>query len=86
MELPLSGRRRYIICKWKRPDAGDIYDYLTELNLRLTELKFDLLGHTRSPVDILHVVPEQLLAADSAFVQYIIESNNDIGDNQVEES
>ena len=54
-----------------------------ELNLRLCELKFNLLGHTRSEVDILHVVPEQLLADDRDFVEYITESNNEIGDNQV---
>jgi cap1 methyltransferase len=54
-----------------------------ELNLRLCELNFDLRGHTHSTVDILHVVPEQLLAADTAFVAYITESTNVIGDNQV---
>ena len=81
--LMYSSWFRYIICKWKRPDAGDIFDYMFELNLRLCELSFDLRGHTRSPVDILHVVPEQLLAADPAFVQYLTESTNLIGDNQV---
>jgi cap1 methyltransferase len=54
-----------------------------ELNERLCELNFDLRGHTRSAVDILDVVPEQLLAADTAFVEYVTESNNEIGDNQV---
>jgi hypothetical protein len=53
-----------------------------ELNLRLCELNFDLRGHTRSTVDILHVVPEQLLDADPVFVGYITESTNLIGDNQ----
>ena len=54
-----------------------------EINLRLCELNFDLRGHTHSTVDILHVVPEQLLATETAFVQYIVDSTNAIGDNQV---
>eukprot|EP00090_Calanus_glacialis_P017517 TRINITY_DN27259_c0_g1_i1.p1 TRINITY_DN27259_c0_g1~~TRINITY_DN27259_c0_g1_i1.p1 ORF type:complete len:923 (-),score=365.91 TRINITY_DN27259_c0_g1_i1:140-2908(-) len=79
-----ANSERYVICKWKRPDCGDIHDYLFETNQRLSALGFNLLGATRSHTDVLRLVPDKvMLESNPEFLDYIRTSNNSLADNQV---
>jgi len=78
-----ANSERYIICKWKRPDTEDILQYMLQVNRVLTELELDMGGRTRSDKDVLEIVPESVLQADPQFLQYMIDSNNNIGRAQV---
>jgi len=78
-----ANSERYIICKHKRPDTEHILQYLLEVNHMLEELKFDLSGRTTSNEDIVQLVPEQVMEQDQEFLQYMIESNNQIGKYQI---
>ena len=46
-------------------------------------MSFDILGRSKSDSDVLEIVPDELLQADKHFFEYIVESNNQIGRNQV---
>jgi len=78
-----ANSERYIVCKWKRPDTDNILQYLFQVNQILTDLKFDITGRTRSDTDVLHIVPENIISSDTEFLNYLVESNNQIGHNQV---
>ena len=78
-----ANSERYIICKWKRPDSGDIRDYLAEVNRQLSGLGFSLLGATRSPLDVVQLVPDRVLAASPEFTDYMRQSNNMWAERQV---
>ena len=44
------------------------------------QFNFNKLGLTTSEVDILEVVPSEILMADTEFVEYMRQSNNLIGE------
>jgi len=78
-----ANSERYIICKHKRPDCQPIADYMTEINRRLNQLGFSQLGLTGSRIDITDVVPLQLMREDQGFWDYVVNSNERLGEWQV---
>ena len=79
-----ANSERYIICKWKRPDSDNIRQYMVNINDRLNQMGFSMGGTTRSSIDILSLVPDDVIARDSPeFLDYIKESNNNIADVQI---
>ena len=76
-----ANSERYLVCKWKRHDAGDIEDYLLVVNNRLNQLGLDLLGSTRSTVDVVQLVPPDVM--EDEFRQYIVDNNNLMGERQI---
>ena len=79
-----ANSERYIICKWRRPDSDNIRSYMWELNLRLNNLGFSITGDAQSPIDILRIVPDQVMMEESReFLDYMKESNNSIADIQI---
>ena len=77
-----ANSERYIICKWKREDTKDIHDYLFETNERINSFGLSLQGNTKSKVDVLRVVPDTMVSADTQFMEYMTASNNTIADMQ----
>lgn len=73
-----ANSERYIICKWRREGTKDICDYFFEVNCRLGQLS----GIT-STTDISEVVPLERLKSDQLFFNYIVNSNNILGEKQV---
>lgn len=69
---------RYLICKWKRHDTEAVRIYLEKLN-----------NHFNSPsdsynLDIVGLVPEEILLNDKEFFNFIYKSNNAIAVKQTE--
>lgn len=73
-----ANSERYIICKWRRPDAKDIEDYMYELCCRFKEI-----SSVMSQLDIVEVVPLEVINDDAVFAKYIRESNDRLGRIQV---
>ncbi|XP_037078583.1 cap-specific mRNA (nucleoside-2'-O-)-methyltransferase 1-like [Pollicipes pollicipes] len=72
-----ANSERYIVCRWRRPDADAVRDYMDEVNQRLEEFG------SFSEQDVMHVVPLEVLKADRVFNDYINRSNNDLGQRQI---
>uniref|UniRef100_A0A1B6C5H7 Cap-specific mRNA (nucleoside-2'-O-)-methyltransferase 1 n=1 Tax=Clastoptera arizonana TaxID=38151 RepID=A0A1B6C5H7_9HEMI len=72
-----ANSERYIICKWKRHDCDDIAQYLFNINKLLWNIS------VTSKEDITHIVPDEVLMADKVFYDYILHSNNSLGERQV---
>ena len=77
-----ANSERYIICKGKRQDCGDIHAYLEEVNNRLNRMGLELNGSTRSEIDVNELVPLEIMTQDAGFMEYIVESNNILGERQ----
>ncbi|XP_037576812.1 cap-specific mRNA (nucleoside-2'-O-)-methyltransferase 1-like [Dermacentor silvarum] len=73
-----ANSERYIVCKWRRPDAKDIEDYMYELSCRFKEI-----SSVMSQLDIVEVVPLEVINDDAVFAKYIRESNDRLGRIQV---
>ncbi|XP_076353934.1 cap methyltransferase 1 isoform X4 [Tachypleus tridentatus] len=73
-----ANSERYLICKWRREDTKDIHDYMFEINCRLGQLS----GVTSS-LDVIEVVPVDLLKDEHAFFNYIVASNDRLGKWQI---
>lgn len=71
-----ANSERYLICKWKRSNTDHIRKFLFEIN----RVMFENQG---SQIDTLELVPYSILQEDEKFFNYICESNNTIGRNQV---
>ena len=78
-----ANSERYVICKWKRANTKDLFDYLLETNERISSLGLDLQGNTRSKTDVLKLVPDSMINGDEQFLNYMKTSNNEIADMQV---
>ncbi|KDR15308.1 cap-specific mRNA (nucleoside-2'-O-)-methyltransferase 1 [Zootermopsis nevadensis] len=74
-----ANSERYIICQWKREDCKDIADYLYHVN----ELLCKFSSASNSNRDIVEVVPLEVLTSDDNFFNYIVCSNNSLGERQV---
>ncbi|KAF0313372.1 Cap-specific mRNA (nucleoside-2'-O-)-methyltransferase 1 [Amphibalanus amphitrite] len=72
-----ANSERFIICKWRRPDTDDIREYMDRINQRLEQLG------SVSAEDVTSVVPLNVLKEDTAFCDYITESNNVLGERQI---
>lgn len=75
-----ANSERYIICKGKKPNFGAIRDYLFEINCRLNEMGFSLLGTTKHSTDVIEIVPMSMLLQNQMFADYIKRSNDTIGE------
>ena len=63
---------RYIICKSLRGSVRDIVrPYMCEINNRINQYKVD-----PTNVDILSIVPMEILKGNERFSEYIRDSNN----------
>lgn len=73
-----ANSERYLVCKWKKPNTDAIQKHLFEVNMhlnqRLTQSDYE---------DIRSLVPLDVLREDTGFFEYIVNSNNRIGENQV---
>ncbi|XP_066991198.1 cap-specific mRNA (nucleoside-2'-O-)-methyltransferase 1 [Anabrus simplex] len=72
-----ANSERYIICKWKRDDCSSIMDYLFRVNQRMWSIGAD------KKIDIMEVVPLSILKNDENFFNYIVTSNNSLGERQI---
>ena len=51
--------------------------------MRLNEIGLSLTGGTSSEVDVREIVPENIILGDETFTEYMVESNNTLGERQV---
>ncbi|KAJ4444703.1 hypothetical protein ANN_06500 [Periplaneta americana] len=72
-----ANSERYIICKWKRKDCDSIADYMYHINELLWKYG------TTTDQDIVEIVPLEIMTSDDNFYNYIIQSNNSLGERQV---
>lgn len=73
-----ANSERYIVCKWRRKNTKDIEDYMYEQCCR-----FEQISSATSDTDIIEVVPLEILNDDDRFFNYILNSNNRLGRQQV---
>lgn len=71
-----ANSERYLVCKWKKPNTDAIRQYLFDVNLYLYD-------NTNTDLDISELVPLEVIQSDRIFYNYVYDSNNSIGDNQV---
>lgn len=72
-----ANSERYIICKYKREDVSNVLAYMMQINRR-----FNQLG-SNSNTDILEIVPMDIIKGDEDFYNYVVHSNNDLGERQI---
>uniref|UniRef100_A0A034WHJ6 Cap-specific mRNA (nucleoside-2'-O-)-methyltransferase 1 n=1 Tax=Bactrocera dorsalis TaxID=27457 RepID=A0A034WHJ6_BACDO len=68
-----ANSERYLVCKWKKPNTDYVCKYLDHVN--------DILNLGKE--DVLEIVNQQHIVSDQTFLDYIVKSNNDIGQNQI---
>lgn len=73
-----ANSERYLICKWRKPNINTILDHLKQINIRLNEAKT-----RQSNLDIYELVNIDILMDEKEFIQYITDTNNEIGRNQI---
>lgn len=71
-----ANSERYLVCKWKKANTDTIYRHLLDVNRTM-------FTNRGSGTDFLELVPLKVLKNDETFFNYIYESNNAIGNNQV---
>lgn len=71
-----ASSERYLVCKWKKANTDTIQRHFFEINKAMWD-------HPNTETDVLELVPMHVLKADEKFFNYIYESNNRIGRNQV---
>jgi cap1 methyltransferase len=71
-----ANSERYLVCKWKKSNTDAIRQYLFDVNVHLYD-------NCNTDSDINELVPFEVIQNDEIFYNYICESNNIIGDNQV---
>lgn len=71
-----ANSERYLVCKWKKSDTDTIQRHLFDINCAMWE-------PPNKNVDTLELVPLSVLQNDEKFYNYIVESNNLIGRNQI---
>ncbi|KAJ8878145.1 hypothetical protein PR048_022612 [Dryococelus australis] len=74
-----ANSERYIICKWRRPDfqLEPIRDYLRYIHRKLHDCQ------QRSDKDVTDVIPLSLLMEEGKFYNYVVTSNNVLGERQI---
>ncbi|XP_034950206.1 cap-specific mRNA (nucleoside-2'-O-)-methyltransferase 1-like [Chelonus insularis] len=70
-----ANSERYLICQEKLPNTDDIMNYLFQANLKLLKNNKNL--------DVMQLVPEEVLLNDLNFIQYLRDSNYSLGSKQV---
>uniref|UniRef100_A0A2M4AIM0 Cap-specific mRNA (nucleoside-2'-O-)-methyltransferase 1 n=1 Tax=Anopheles triannulatus TaxID=58253 RepID=A0A2M4AIM0_9DIPT len=71
-----ANSERYIVCKWKKPGTGIIANHLKAINRRM----FD---KANEGTDTLELVAESVMREDGEFFEYVKNSNDGFGRNQV---
>lgn len=71
-----ANSERYLVCKWKKPYSDTITRHLFDINKELWKKK-------DGDMDILELVPLIVMQNDRDFFDYIYNSNNEIGKNQI---
>lgn len=71
-----ANSERYLVCKWKKSNTDAIRQYLFDVNVHLYD-------NTNTDSDINELVPLEVMQSDEEFYNYICDSNNLIGHNQV---
>lgn len=71
-----ANSERYLVCKWKKTSTATIAKYLESINQLLWEYK-------DTNKDVLELVPLEVINIDQKFRDYIFNSNDDIGQNQI---
>lgn len=73
-----ANSERYLVCKWKRSGTDAIGEYMFILNCIL-----DHNAKEKEPNDIIHVISLDDIKSDTKFFDYIVSSNNTIGQRQI---
>lgn len=71
-----ANSERYLICKWKKSNTETIRRHLSEINQELVDNK-------DTDEDVRELVALDVIYRDKEFVDYITESNNRFGRNQI---
>lgn len=71
-----ANSERYLVCKWKKPYTDTIRRHLFDVNKELW-LNKDV------ELDIIEMAPMNVMQKDREFFDYIYNSNNQIGKNQI---
>jgi cap1 methyltransferase len=71
-----ANSERYLVCKWKKPYTDTIQRYLFDINREMWK-------NRDQEQDILEFVPMNVMQGDREFFDYIYNSNNTIGKNQI---
>lgn len=71
-----ANSERYLVCKWKKPYTDTIQRHMFDINKELWSNK-------DKELDILEMAPMNVMQKDSEFFDYIFNSNNTIGKNQI---
>lgn len=71
-----ANSERYLVCKWKKAHTDTIRKFLFEVNRAMWE-------NQDSSADTMELVPYDILKQDEKFFNYIVDSNNSIGQNQI---
>lgn len=71
-----ANSERYLVCKWKKPHCDTIRRYMFDINKELWSNK-------DKDFDILEMVPMSIIQDDQEFFEYVYNSNNLIGKNQI---
>ncbi|CAL4088364.1 unnamed protein product [Meganyctiphanes norvegica] len=72
-----ANSERYIICKYKKENVSSVLTYMMQINQRLNQLG------SNSSTDVLEIVPMDIIKGDEDFYNYIVNSNNDLGERQI---
>nr|XP_029712309.1 LOW QUALITY PROTEIN: cap-specific mRNA (nucleoside-2'-O-)-methyltransferase 1 [Aedes albopictus] len=70
-----ANSERYLVCKWKKPGTDTIQRHLFQVN--------QFFDSKKDNIDILELVPHDVLVGNETFFQYICDSNDEIGENQI---
>uniref|UniRef100_A0A182QUG1 Cap-specific mRNA (nucleoside-2'-O-)-methyltransferase 1 n=1 Tax=Anopheles farauti TaxID=69004 RepID=A0A182QUG1_9DIPT len=71
-----ANSERYLVCKWKLPQTDLIQRHLEDVNR-------EMFNSRNANIDTLELVAEEVLREDATFFQYLCDSNNTIGHNQI---
>lgn len=71
-----ANSERYLVCKFKLPNTDTIRRHLFDINQ-------EMWSNPNSDVDTLELVPLEILTENRSFFNYLYESNNRIGRNQI---
>ena len=71
-----ANSERYLVCKWKKPNTDAIQRHLFEVNK-------EIWYNRDMDQDIAELVPMSVMQRDEIFSNYIYNSNNTIGKNQI---
>lgn len=68
-----ANSERYLVCKYKKSNVDTIEQYLNEVNRQMWQ----------NNVEVLELVPYEILSQDQNFMNYIHERNDSIGEQQI---